>query len=59
MLVQSAPELGVWCVYPKEREAAMTDAMVRAYFREREYVDSSSCAVSDGLTATRYRGRRG
>ena len=57
-LATSAPELAVWCVYGKGRAAAVTDAMVRAYFRERGYVDSKSCAVSGVLTATRY-GRRG
>lgn len=57
-LAASAPELGVWCVYPKGRGAAVTDARVRGYFRDRGYVDSKACAVSDVLTATRY-GRRG
>ena len=58
-VAQSAPELGVWCVYPKGRGATVTDAMVRGYFRDRGYVDSKACAVSDVLTATRYGRRRG
>lgn len=53
-LAEAAPELGVWCVYLKGRGAAVTDALVRGYFRDRGYVDSKSCAVSDFLTATRY-----
>ncbi len=57
-LAQSAPELGVWCVCPKGHDAAVTDAMVRTYFRDRGYVDSKSCAVSTSLTATRYGRRR-
>jgi hypothetical protein len=58
-LAQSAPEMGVWCVYPKGRGATVTDAMVRGFFRDRGYVDSKACAVSDVLTATRYGRRRG
>ncbi len=57
-LAAAAPELGVWCVYPKGRKAAVTDAMVRGYFRDRGYIDSKSCAVSEVLTATRYGRRR-
>lgn len=58
-VAQSVPELAVWCVYPKGRGATVTDAMVRGYFRDRGYVDSKACAVSDVLTATRYGRRRG
>lgn len=57
-LAASAPALGVWCVYPKGRASAVTDAIVREYFRERGYIDSKSCAVSEVLTATRYGRRR-
>ncbi len=57
-LAASAPALGVWCVYPKGRASAVTDAIVREYFRKRWYVDSKSCAVSEVLTATRYGRRR-
>jgi hypothetical protein len=52
-VAKSAPNLMLWCVYPKGK-AAVTDAMVRDYLRGRGYVDSKSCAVSDRLTATRY-----
>lgn len=58
-LALAAPDLGLWCVYPKGRTAAVTDAVVRSYFRQRGYVDSKSCAVSEALTATRYGRRRG
>jgi hypothetical protein len=58
-LAASAPELGVWCVYPKGHRAAVTDAAVRAFFRDRAYVDNKACAVSEVLTATRYGRRRG
>lgn len=57
-LAGSAPHLAIWCVYPKGRRAVVNDAMVRGYLRDRGYVDSKACAVSDVLTATRY-GRRG
>ena len=62
-LAQSAPHLMIWCLYPKGRasavtDASITDATVRGYFRERGYIDSKSCAVSESLTATRY-GRSG
>ena len=30
-LAASAPELGVWCVYPKGRASAVTDAIVRVF----------------------------
>ena len=53
-LAQSAPQRMIWCVYPKGRASAVTDATVRAYFRDRGYIDSKACAVSDVLTATRY-----
>ena len=53
-LAQSAPRLMIWCVYRKGRSAAVTDAAVRTYFRDRGYIDSKACAVSDTLTATRY-----
>lgn len=52
-----APDLMLWCVYPKGR-AAVTDALVREYLRGRRYIDSKSCAVSARLTATRYGRRR-
>ena len=58
-LAQSATQLHIWCVYPKGRSAAVTDATVRAYFRDRGYIDSKACAVSDALTATRYGKRAG
>ncbi len=58
-LAMSAPDLAVWCVYPKGRGSAVTDSMVRSTFRARGYIDSKSCAVSEALTATRYVQRRG
>jgi hypothetical protein len=56
-VAKSAPQLMLWCVYPKGK-GAVTDSMVRTYLRERGYIDSKSCAVSHRLTATRYGVRR-
>ena len=52
-VASSAPDLMLWCVYPKGR-AAVGDAKVRDYLRGRGYIDSKTCAVSALMTATRY-----
>jgi len=57
-LARSRPDLPLWCVY-RRGKAVPGDAAVRAAFRGMGWIDSRSCAVSDGLTATRYVRRRG
>jgi hypothetical protein len=52
-LAEDAPDLPLWCVYPKGK-STVSDAVVRDYLRGRGYIDSKSCAVSARLTATRY-----
>jgi hypothetical protein len=49
------PALHLWCIYPKGKDADVTDAMVRTAMRDAGLSDSKSCAVSERLTATRYR----
>ncbi len=51
---QEHPDLLLWCVYPKGKNAAPGDTAVRAFLRARGYIDTKSCAVSARLTATRY-----
>ena len=58
-LAASAPRLALWCVYPKGRTSPVGDAVVRAYLRQRGYIDSKSSAISDRLTATRYARTKG
>jgi hypothetical protein len=48
------PQLFLWCVFNKGKAVEIGDTAVRAFLRERGYVDSKSCAVSAQLTATRY-----
>lgn len=48
------PELFLWCVFNKGIAVEFGDTAVRAFMRERGYIDSKSCAVSAQLTATRY-----
>lgn len=52
------PDLPLWCVYRKGSDAPVGDAAVRAYLRERGWVDTKTCAVSAAMTATRYGRRR-
>ncbi|HEX7659236.1 MAG TPA: hypothetical protein VF444_07125 [Pseudonocardiaceae bacterium] len=54
-LARSAPNLPLWCVYPKGRGGP--DAVIRDYLRSRGYVDTKTSAVSDRLTAMRYKRR--
>ena len=46
---------GLWLVHAKGRGAALGDTAIRAQLRERGYADNKTCAVSDSLTATRWR----
>jgi hypothetical protein len=50
----AAPDLPIWCVYPKGKAADPGDAAIRSAFRAAGWTDSKSCAVSDRLTAMRY-----
>lgn len=57
-LAVAHPTLPTWCVYGKGKAAAVTDAQVRAAFRDAGFVDTKSSAVSDRWTATRYARRK-
>jgi hypothetical protein len=50
----ACPDLPIWVVYPKGKEAALGDAAIRGALREAGFRDTKSCAVSNRLTATRY-----
>ena len=50
-------EKHVWMIYPKGKGDGPRGMDIRKYMRERDFIDSKSCAVSDRLTATRYRMR--
>lgn len=43
----------LWLIYRKG-SSGFGDAAIRATMRERGYIDSKACSVSDVLTATRY-----
>ncbi len=45
----------IWMLYRKGKAAVVGDKAVRAHMRGLGFIDSKSCAVSDQLTATRYR----
>jgi len=47
--------LALWCLYPKGKTATPSDGVVRAALRAAGFIDTKSCAVSDDLTATRYK----
>ena len=48
------PQLPLWAIYPKGKQAAFGDAPIRDALRSAGFRDTKSCAVSDRLTATRY-----
>jgi hypothetical protein len=48
------PKLLIWCIYKKGKGVHVGDTAVRAFMRDRGYIDNKSCAVSAQLTATRY-----
>lgn len=52
------PELFLWCVYAKGKNAIPSDSTVRSFMRGNGYTDNKSCAVSADLTATRYGKKR-
>lgn len=45
----------LWCVYPKGKSASFGDMEVRGQLRAAGWIDSKTSAVSEKLTATRYR----
>jgi hypothetical protein len=47
----------LWCVYPKGKAALFGDMEVRRHLRDAGWIDSKTSAISDKLTATRYRRR--
>jgi hypothetical protein len=48
----------VWIVTGKGKHATVRETDLRLWLREAGFGDSKSCAVSDELTATRWRRRR-
>lgn len=46
---------GFWAVYPKGKASTLADATVRSVLRAAGYADNKTTAVSEVLTATRYR----
>lgn len=56
-LAERHPEKHLWMVYPKGAGVLVGDTAIRTYMRGNGFIDSKSCAVSDRLTATRYRKR--
>ena len=53
-LALAHPGKHIWMLYRKGK-VAVGDAAVRTHMRGLGFIDSKSCAVSDQLTATRYR----
>lgn len=56
-LAQTKPQLHIWCVYPKGKAALVSDAEIRTTMRAAGLMDNKTCAVSERLTATRYRAK--
>lgn len=48
----------IWMVHRKGKAAVVGDTMIRGHMRGLGFIDSKTSAVSDQLTATRYRLRR-
>jgi hypothetical protein len=51
----AVPDNPIWCVHAKGKAAVFGDSAIRTVMRENRYIDSKTCAVSERLTATRYR----
>ncbi|MEJ6403958.1 hypothetical protein [Yoonia sp. 2307UL14-13] len=54
-LAQSYPAKHIWLVYRKGKAAVIGDTVIRSHMRGLGFIDSKTSAVSDQLTATRYR----
>lgn len=57
-VARSVPHLPLWCVAAKGRTAPLSDATIRSFLRGHGYIDTKTSAVSERLTATRYRVRQ-
>jgi hypothetical protein len=49
------PDKHIWMLYRKGKTAQVNGTQVRTHMRDLGFIDSKSSAVSDQLTATRYR----
>ncbi len=49
------PNKHIWMLYRKGKTAQINGTQVRTHMRDLGFIDSKSSAVSDQLTATRYR----
>ena len=56
-LAQTMPQRPIWCVYGKGKFATISDCAIRTAMRGNGFMDNKSCAVSEQLTATRYRSK--
>jgi hypothetical protein len=54
-IVRPYPKRHIWCVYPKGKDASISDSTVRTFMREHGFTDNKSCSISEAATATRYR----
>ncbi|MEL6681061.1 MAG: hypothetical protein AAFQ09_00270 [Pseudomonadota bacterium] len=54
-LALAHPDNHIWMVYRKGKQAVVGDTIIRTHMRGLGFVDSKTSAVSDQLTATRYR----
>ncbi|MDX8347074.1 hypothetical protein SLH49_03660 [Cognatiyoonia sp. IB215446] len=54
-LALAHPDRHIWMVYRKGKVAEVGDTLIRTHMRDRGFIDSKTSAVSDQLTATRYR----
>ncbi len=54
-LARANPDRHIWMVHRKGKTAVVGDAMIRAHMRGLGFIDSKTSAVSEQLTATRYR----
>ena len=52
---KAVPDKHIWMIYPKGKAAAIGATAIRQFMRDSGFIDSKSCAVSDQLTATRFR----
>ena len=53
-VAQRTPELPIWCLHGRGKQAAVTGTEVRTRLRAAGYIDNKISAVSEEWTATRY-----
>ncbi len=53
-VAQRTPELPIWCLHGRGKQAAVTGTEVRTRLRTAGYIDNKISAVSEEWTATRY-----